>query len=44
MGSSTNGAGVVPEPVACLSMDPMPLNGPTCLVSVREDAPSPAVI
>lgn len=37
----TTGAEVVPESVACLPMDPVPLTGPLCLAS--EDVSSPAV-
>ena len=39
----TTGAGTVPEPVACLPVDPVPLNGLPCLASVGEDVPGPAV-
>jgi hypothetical protein len=38
--------GDVPEPVACLPVDPVPdpLNGQLCLASVGKDVPSPSVI
>ena len=32
----------VAKSVACLLMDPVPLNGPPSLASVGKDAPSPA--
>jgi hypothetical protein len=34
--------GPVPKSVACLLVDPVPLNGLPSLASVGEDAPSPA--
>ena len=37
------GTGAVPESVACLSIDPVPLTGLPCLSSVGEDVPDPAV-
>ena len=37
---STTRAVAVPEPVACLPVDPMPLNGQPCLASVEEDVPN----
>jgi hypothetical protein len=41
VGTPTTGARAVPEPAACLSVDPTPLNGLTHLASVGEDVPSP---
>lgn len=43
MDSPTTGARAVPESVACLPVDPLPLTGLPCLASVGEDEPSPAV-
>lgn len=41
MGVPNNWNRVVPEPVACLLVDPPHLNGLPCLASVGEDAPRP---
>jgi hypothetical protein len=39
----TTEAGAVPESVACLPVDPVPLTGPPCLASVGEAVPSTIV-
>jgi hypothetical protein len=38
----TTGAGAVPESAACLTVDPVPLNGLSCLASVGEGVSRPA--
>jgi hypothetical protein len=43
VGLPETGVGAVPEPLACLLLNPEPLNGRPHLASVREDMPSPAV-
>jgi hypothetical protein len=43
VGHSTTGAGAAHDSAACLPVDPAPLTRPSCLASVGEDAPSPAV-
>lgn len=40
----TTGVGTVPKSIACLPVDPVPLNRSPCLASLGKDAPSPAVI
>jgi hypothetical protein len=40
VGPPTTGAGVVPDPIACLHVNPSPLNELLRLASDGEDAPS----
>jgi hypothetical protein len=40
-GLPTTGAGDVSEYIAFMPLNPVPLNGLSCLVSLREAAPSP---